>query len=263
MLLDTKLQADESSQLWSIYNERAARPRKDHSRVNSDLTSAWKPSNLLSGMLSLVRGAGTSSEALSYYDSLLSALRFYRVRLSAAQETLFCDSQRTNTTNGCQDSPGGTRSYLRLLRHYGLSLASALVTNVILGMHFPSGSENLSQMSCSFVCELVFLAKEARNFRPLGANYTAPFLNTAWAVSDRTSRKQLQTTLDSHQIDFEVERAMVFSKKLNHSLDSLRSRITSRASSPSFEGSLRQALTLDANNAFPDLYQQSSSAFAS
>lgn len=229
MLLDTKLESVKSSRCWSFYDDHVVRSSKLRPGAKPDDTLAYKPSSLLSEMLSLVNTAGPSSEALSYYSTLSSAVHFHKVGLTLGREALSYDPLGSSLANDSENSSEETRSYLRLLRNYGLSLALTLVMEAILEIYFPDESGDPSQVSSQFVCELVSLAREARRFRPLGATFIAAFLNVAWAVGNQASRRELQIELSLNEVDFEVERAVVFSRKLNHSLDVLRSRTANEA----------------------------------
>lgn len=122
------------------------------------------------------------------------------------------------------------KKHLRILRSYSISLTLALIMSSIVRMYFPDQDDQLAQTSWKLSGELVSLAKLATRFKPLGVTFLAPFLNTVWAVGDRNSRTQMIPAQRLHQADFEVERATILSKKLNHSLDTLRDRISAQMS---------------------------------
>lgn len=134
------------------------------------------------------------------------------------------------------------KPHMRNMRSYGIALLMGLVLNTILRMYFPAQDSELSRASWNFSGELLELAKLATRFKPLGATFMAPFLNTVWAVGDRKARTQMQPALKLHKVDFDVERATILSKKLNGLLDSLREQIAAQEefeSAPAVDACLR------------------------
>lgn len=224
MLLDTKFEAMESSRCWSFYNTFVAQSAGSRPCANPDLALALELSTLVSGLSSLLHTVRPPSEVLSYYNALSLIALNHRTRLAEVRTTLAVNSPTSNSSSN-QETSEEIRSYVRLIRSYGLSLTIGLVTNIILRMYFPSKEFELAQTSWHFACELASLATEAAQFKPLGSMFTANFLNTAWAVCDETSRGELLVLLASNQVDFDIGRAKILSEKLDHSFDVLRGRI--------------------------------------
>lgn len=122
------------------------------------------------------------------------------------------------------------RAHLRIVRSYGVSLTLGLIMNTIVRMYYPDQDHALAQTSQKSSEELISLAKQATQFKPLGATFMAPFLNTVWAVGDLDSRTQMVPALRRHEIDFEVERATILSGRLKGLLDDMRGRILAQSS---------------------------------
>lgn len=77
----------------------------------------------------------------------------------------------------------------------------------------------------AFASELVALARETARFRPLGATFMGPYLNTAWALGDGEARGRLEGELERAGVEFEAERARVLAGKLGRSMAGLKARV--------------------------------------
>lgn len=229
MVLDTKLKASESSRCWSFYNNYVAQSPGPRPYANKALNLASELSMLLPGLTSLLQTVKPSSEALSYYATLSNVALYNRTRLAEVRESLLNASPTKKLITYCEHAPEKIYLFLQLLRSYGMTLATGLVTNIVLRMYFPNKIDELVQSAWQFTCELVSLATEASQFKPLGAAFTKALLSTAWSVGDQAARKDLEKAIASKKLDFEIERAKVTSGRLNNSLDALRCLIANRS----------------------------------
>lgn len=121
------------------------------------------------------------------------------------------------------------RVHLRVARSYCIALTLGLIMNTIVQMYHPNHENALAETSRKSSEELVSLAKQASRYKPLGGTFLNPFLNTVWGLGDWKSRAELVAALELHQIDFDVERAMMVSKRLRTLLGSIRCRIASQS----------------------------------
>lgn len=224
MLLDPKLEAAESSRCWPFYHTFVDQGVGNRPYANLDVFLASELITLVSGLSPLLHTARPPSEALSYYTTLSRVARHQRTQLAEVRETLAIESPNTDLTSRGDE----VRLFLKLLRSYGISLTLGLVVNMILRIYYPNKQDDLVQSSWQFCTEIVSLATEAAQFKPLGAPFMGPFLNTAWAVGDQQSRKALLELLASSGVEFEVERASFLSKKLERAFDVLRSQVVDR-----------------------------------
>lgn len=184
----------------------------------------------LSTFLHHVRPA---AEALVTFAKIYSIVRDGRSHWQRSCKSLGWLSTSSDESGNEDTNQEALRTHLRIVRSYSVSLTLGLIMNTIVRMYFPDQEDQLAQTSWKLSGELVSLAKQATRFKPLGATFMAPFLNTVWAVGDRDSRTQMVSALSLHQVDFEVERATILSKKLNNSLDTLRGHIRAQSSSQS------------------------------
>jgi hypothetical protein len=226
---DPKLQASHNSLYWQFFNSYITQdvgPARNDSPVTileADLSVSVES---LTQLLHHVRPAEEASSRFATISSIIGDCRSHWRQSCKAIE-----SPSTGSDGFAKEAPTSEalRFHLRTVRCYGISLTMGLVMNTIVRMYFPNQDNALVQTSLSFSRELVSLAKQATRFKPLGATFMAPFLNTVWAVGDRHSRTQMTPVLRMNQIDFQVERAMILSKKLNGLLDSLQTRILAKS----------------------------------
>lgn len=189
----------------------------------------------------LSRSLGNLSAFLHHVRPATEALLTFARIYSIIREGRSCWEQSCKSLGRLSKSSGAfadenanqqaLRTHLRIVRSYSVSLTLGLIMNTIVRMYFPDQEDQLAQTSWKLSGELVSLAKQATRSKPLGTTFLAPFLNTVWAVGDRDSRTQMVSALSLHQVDFEVERATILSKKLNSSLDTLRGHIRAQSSS--------------------------------
>lgn len=141
------------------------------------------------------------------------------------------------------------RVHLRVARSYSIALTLGLIMNTIVQIYHPNHENALAETSRKSSEELVLLAKQASRYKPLGGTFLNPFLNTVWGLGDWKSRAQLVAALDMHQIDFDVERAMMVSRRLQTLLGAIRCRIAAQSlrSTPSMDSPYSHLSSSDAS----------------
>lgn len=102
-------------------------------------------------------------------------------------------------------APAAKRLHVRQQTGHGILLMIALALNAILQTHKPSNSDLslLASEADNLVDQVIDLATQAMQYRPLAASATPICLIAAWAVTDDVFKQErLQGLLDEYQQDF-------------------------------------------------------------
>lgn len=117
------------------------------------------------------------------------------------------------------------RLYAHLQSAYGILLALAIILNGMLRAYNPHDS-HLGEESGSFVNEVMTLAENVLQHRPLGGSYIPICLVPAWAATDDTSKRaELEKLLLEYQTDFAHEGWMDWAAWLKNKYESLRLKV--------------------------------------
>ena len=110
------------------------------------------------------------------------------------------------------------RLHVRYQTAYGTLLMLAIILNATLLMHNPS-DRSLAEESALFVDEVIALAQQASQYRPLGSSGTPLYLVAASAVSNDVPKQiQLEKMLAEYGTDFTSTRWLHITNKLRAKL---------------------------------------------
>ena len=91
---------------------------------------------------------------------------------------------------------------------YGIPLAFAIILNTIL-RSFGVDNISLFEESVTLVDEIITLAEDASQYRPLGSSAMPLFLVAAWAGTNEVSKRaKIEEILTEYQFDFAIARWM-------------------------------------------------------
>lgn len=100
------------------------------------------------------------------------------------------------------------RVHAHYQRMFGLGLFIAIFINCVLGA-LDSQDDSLIVESANYAIEVLDLATEAAQYRPLGANYMNLCLMAAWAgTNDKNLRSSIELALKDYEKDFYQESMM-------------------------------------------------------
>lgn len=226
------LKATHTSPCWTFFNSIVAQnsqfgPSKED---GPDLLLEADLSRSLEDLYSFLHDFRTAEEALAGFaatSSIISSCRDHWHRSCASLQSSTAPSAALRAE---EHSHHDLKSHLRTARSYCISLTMGLIMETIVRIHHPNQEHPLAGISQNFTEELVLLAKQATLYKPLGGTFFTPFLNTVWGLGDWKSRAHLVSALEMHQIDFDVKRATILSKRLSTLLGGIRSRISVQSS---------------------------------
>ena len=222
------MEASQSSPFWEFFNASKAKMQGmgPIQKERSDLALYIDLSRSLDGLAGFAHEARPVSDALMHFAGISFIIRQYRAIWQQSCRSLAISAASADIITEGNHSPETLRAHLRSIRDYGASLTIGLVMTIIVRMYLPSQEDAYCQICRNFTSELITLAKQATQFKPLGSAFMAPFLHTVWAAGDHDSRMALTSTLHLHQIDFDPRNARHLSDRINNLFNNMRSRIT-------------------------------------
>jgi len=227
--LDTSLEISHDSPCWKFFHAFNTQSMGPARKEQPDLALFSDLARSLEGLSIFLHEIRPASEALICFAEVSSLIRECQSHWRQS-----CNSFASSTT-GPRVIPEGaysqetSRALLRSVRIYGASLTLGLLMITIVRMYMPDQEHALAQTSCVFTDELITLAKQATQFKPLGAAFMLPFLHTVWAIGDHDSRTALTSAFQLHGIDFDGKHATYLSIRLDDILQDLRSRILAQS----------------------------------
>ena len=228
--LDESLETSPSSPCWNFFDSFTAPGIRPVRKERPDLTLYADLSRSLERVTMFLHEMRPASETLSCFAGISSIIRDCRAHWRRSCDSFAPSATTPNMITADLHSQEDLRSHLQTVRDYGASITIGLVMNAIVRMYFPDQERALAQTSWNFTNELITLAKQATQFKPLGAAFMSPFLHTLWAIGDRDSQIALTSALQQHQIDFNPKHATILSVRLNSLLKNMRSQILAQSS---------------------------------
>lgn len=138
------------------------------------------------------------TEAQDMYNSLLILLEGVRSYYEA-------DARYPSPFQGVSDDVHSLRMKAHWQRVYGLTLAIALFYNCMLDalVIVPKQRNPLDADAAKLVIQVINIAEDAKEFRPLGSSYIVLCLVAAWsrAIGSKT-RVQIEVLLEEYLSDF-------------------------------------------------------------
>jgi len=156
--------------------------------------------------------------AAMYQESLLD-YAMARKRLAIASETM-------NAVRTPLQTYPVTKQYTAIQAMVGLVGSIVLNMGSVLRIFSPD-DVTLSAESAKVSSELMLLAENAMQYRPLGSSYIPFCLVSAWAAADgRTEQAEVERMLEEWQSDFQETRWINIAKWLKDGFEDLRLRLT-------------------------------------
>jgi hypothetical protein len=230
MILYSRLSATESSRCWTFFYKYIARSVGPCGLVESDFALEKGLSRLLSSLSQFTHNVRPASELWAYYTTVTFMVHDQAYLFVGIHGTFAAHCSNLETSICDKDVSNKIRSFLRLMRSYCLSITLALVMNTILRVYHQEKDSLLAQDSEKFISGLISMATQAVPLQPLGTGFMVPFLNTAWSVIYRASPGKMEDTINMHDINPVIDRRIVFSCKLNKSLDALQTLVNEQLS---------------------------------
>lgn len=226
-----RLNEARSSPCWTFFNSVVAQNNQfgPFKEDGPDLLLEADLSRSLEDLYAFLHEVRTAGEALTTFattSSIISSCRDHWHQSCASLQSSTAPSAASSVE---EHNHRDLKSHLRAARSYCISLTLGLIMETIVRIYHPSHEHVLAGTSQKLTGELVLLAKQATLYKPLGGTFLDPFLNTAWGLGDWRSRAHLVSALETHQIEFDVKRATILSKRLSILLDTVRSRIAAQS----------------------------------
>jgi hypothetical protein len=215
MILDSRLSATESSRCWTFFDKYIAQGIGPRGRGEPAFAVEQGLLRLPSSLSHFTHNVRPVSELWAYYSTVTSIIHDQASRFAGIHDVAAARFSNLGVSVCDKDISDEMRSYLRLMRSYGLSVTLGLVINTILRVYYPEKDFLLALASEKLISQLFLMATQAVPLQPLGAGFMVPFLNVAWSVIYRASPAKLGDAIKMRHIDPVIDRRIVFSDKLN------------------------------------------------
>lgn len=213
---------DTSSPCWSFFRKVNARSStlSITSPAGEPLDLTQKLSRLLSALAYFLRSEQTLSEVWKMYKICATVVADLSLQVKQLDVTA------SHKTPADSHDPISSRSEelkhvtaaKQSMRGFKFALTLTLIMNGVLSTHYPD-SEGLANFRRKFTDEAFPPATKAGQLMPMGAGFVGMFLDHVWAME--AGAVDAPAPWDIYGKGLANERSTAFSKRLEHTLESL------------------------------------------
>lgn len=213
---------DTSSPCWSFFRKVNARSSTltITSPAGEPLDLTQKLSRLLSALAYFLRSEQTLSEVWTMYNICATvvadlSLQVKQVDDMASHET---PADSRDAVSSRPEESARVTAANQNMRGFKFALTLTLIMNGVLSTHYPD-SEGLASFRRRFTDEAVQPSAKAEQLMPMGAGFVGMFLDHVWAMEAGVT--DAPAAWDIYGKALANERSNAFSKRLEHTLESL------------------------------------------
>ena len=212
------MEIDTSSRCWNFFQKVNAQSSTlcINSPAGEPLALTQRLSRLLLALAQFFRSRQTLSEVWTLYNTATAVVADLSMQAKQSSDLVH------GTPPGSQDAVVSSSEHVvadsRGMRGFKFALTLTLIMNGVLSTHYPQ-LKSLAEFRSQFTNDASQPSIKAEQLMPMGAGFMGIFFDHVWAIEDQAA--EVQAAWDIYGTDTAKRRSNTFSKKLEHTLESL------------------------------------------